>query len=195
MNTQRRMIPVDGQLHGEDGQSDTRRLAAQADPKERDRDERNELDRDEIRIDEDMSRTDPERASMPLEVSNADIESETPVPAPVPPAREAFSLAKLETPHLADQASSQAGERWQEIQAGFVDDPRKAVGDAHQLVGELVQRIVDGFAQERENLERQWSKGEDVSTEDLRICLKNYRAFFGRLLPTAHPDRSGGDRS
>ena len=91
----------------------------------------------------------------------------------------------LGTPHLSDQTSSQMNERWQQIQAQFVDDPRKSVGEAHDLVGELVQKIVDGFAKERSTLERQWSEGDNVSTEDLRLCLQNYREFFGRLLPTA----------
>jgi hypothetical protein len=89
------------------------------------------------------------------------------------------------TPHLPEQQSAQANERWQRIQANFVDDPRKAVGEAHDLVGELVQRIVDGFAKERSDLEGQWAKGENVSTEDLRVALQNYRKFFGRLLPSA----------
>jgi len=89
-----------------------------------------------------------------------------------------------ETPYLPEHASGPANERWQRIQAAFVDDPRKSVTEAHQLVGELTQRIVDAFAQERDELERQWSKGADVSTEDLRVSLQRYRAFFSRLLPS-----------
>ena len=84
----------------------------------------------------------------------------------------------------------QEHERWQQIQAEFVDDPRKAVGDAHKLVGVLVQRIVDEFTRERNELESQWSKGGDVSTEDLRVCLQHYREFFARLLPTAETSRA-----
>jgi hypothetical protein len=82
--------------------------------------------------------------------------------------------------------SAQTRDRWQQIQAEFVDDPRKAVGDAHALVGDLVQRIVDTFTNERNELESQWSKGSDVSTEDLRVCLQHYREFFARLLPSAN---------
>jgi len=89
-----------------------------------------------------------------------------------------------DTPYLPHQTSAQANEKWQRIQAEFVDDPRKSVAGAHELVGEVVQRIVDAFAQERSELERQWSKGDDVSTEDLRVCLQRYRAFFSRLLPS-----------
>jgi len=94
--------------------------------------------------------------------------------------------AGLETPYLPDKASGAAGERWQHIQTEFVDDPRKSVTEAHQLVSELTQRIVDAFAQERDALEQQWSKGDSVSTEDLRVCLQRYRSFFSRLLPSVN---------
>jgi hypothetical protein len=90
------------------------------------------------------------------------------------------------TPYLNDQASSQANERWRRVQAEFVDDPRKSVAEAHELVGDLMQRIVDSFAQERKQLEGQWSKGDSVSTEDLRVCLQRYRSFFSRLLPSVN---------
>jgi len=89
-----------------------------------------------------------------------------------------------ETPYLSEQTSSETNERWRHIQSEFVDDPRKSVAEAHQLVGEVVQRIVDAFANERNDLERQWSKGDSISTEDLRVCLQRYRAFFSRLLPS-----------
>ena len=100
-----------------------------------------------------------------------------------PASGEATPHAELGTSYLPDRDSAQASDRWQRIQAEFVDDPRKSVGQAHELVGELMQRIVDAFAHERRELERQWSKGDDVSTEDLRVCLQRYRAFFSRLLP------------
>jgi len=72
--------------------------------------------------------------------------------------------------------------RWESIQTTFVDDPRDAVENADALVAELMQRLADGFARERERLEEQWSRGEDVSTEDLRVVLQRYRSFFRRLL-------------
>lgn len=90
------------------------------------------------------------------------------------------------TPYLPEQDAGPANERWGHIQAKFVDDPRKAVSEAHELVGELTQRIVDAFARERSELERQWSEGENVSTEDLRVSLQRYRAFFSRLLPSVN---------
>lgn len=73
-------------------------------------------------------------------------------------------------------------QEWESIQAGFVDEPRQAVERADQLVSRAAQRIAAGFAQERERLEQHWTRGEDVSTEDLRLALRRYRAFFDRLL-------------
>jgi polyhydroxyalkanoate synthesis regulator phasin len=90
------------------------------------------------------------------------------------------------TSYLPDETSEQVSERWQHIQSEFVDDPRKTVSEAHELVGELMKRINDAFAKERGDLERQWSEGDSVSTEDLRVCLQRYRAFFSRLLPSVN---------
>ncbi len=75
--------------------------------------------------------------------------------------------------------------RWGGVQTEFVDDPRRAVQEADQLVTSVMQRLADGFAKERASLEKQWDSGDNVSTEDLRIALQRYRGFFGRLLNAA----------
>ena len=72
--------------------------------------------------------------------------------------------------------------RWDEIQTGFVDEPRQAVEQADELVSDLVRQITSSFSESRSKLESQWSEGEEASTEDLRVALKQYRAFFNRLL-------------
>jgi hypothetical protein len=72
--------------------------------------------------------------------------------------------------------------RWTEIQTGFVDEPRHAVEQADALVAEVIKRLADSFAEERSKLEGQWGRGDDVSTEDLRVSLRRYRSFFDRLL-------------
>ena len=73
-------------------------------------------------------------------------------------------------------------QRWDTIQTGFVDEPRRAVQDADGLVAQTMKRVAEVFADERSTLEKQWTKGENVSTEDLRVALKRYRSFFDRLL-------------
>ena len=72
--------------------------------------------------------------------------------------------------------------RWDDVQAGFVDDPRMCVQKADGLVSDVVDQLTDGFSQARARLEEQWARGEEVSTEDLRLALTRYREFFQRLL-------------
>ena len=72
--------------------------------------------------------------------------------------------------------------RWDAVQASFVDDPKDCVQKADSLVSDLVHQLTTGFGQARSRLEEQWSRGEQASTEDLRVALKQYRSFFERLL-------------
>ena len=72
--------------------------------------------------------------------------------------------------------------RWEAIQTGFVDQPRAAVEEADALVAQVVARLAEVFSEERSTLEHQWDKGDNISTEDLRIALQRYRSFFDRLL-------------
>src|SRR5690348_11751403 len=83
---------------------------------------------------------------------------------------------------LADDELKSILVRWKDIQAEFVDEPRTAVQDADALVADLMQRLAQLFATEREQLESRWASGNDVSTEDLRRGLRRYRSFFERLL-------------
>jgi hypothetical protein len=88
------------------------------------------------------------------------------------------------TTSLPPDQAEQCQQRWETIQAGFVDDPQESVERADALVADLMQRLAAVFSAEREQLERQWDTGEDVSTEDLRVALTRYRSFFDRLLST-----------
>ncbi len=85
---------------------------------------------------------------------------------------------------LDDGMTSELRQRWTDVQASFVDEPRQAVKQADGLVAEVMKRLAETFAQERTNLEQQWDRGGDVSTEDLRMALRRYRSFFERLLST-----------
>jgi hypothetical protein len=72
--------------------------------------------------------------------------------------------------------------KWDKAQIGFVDEPRTAVKQADELVATLVTRISQQFSATRTELEHQWDRGDNVSTEDLRQALRRYRSFFDRLL-------------
>ena len=84
---------------------------------------------------------------------------------------------------MPSEQSERFNQRWHEIQASFVDEPRRAVEQADTLVAELMQELASGFSETRSGLEAQWDNdGEDASTEDLRVALTRYRSFFNRLL-------------
>ena len=74
--------------------------------------------------------------------------------------------------------------RWTDVQTGFVDAPRRSVEQADALVAELMQHLAKSFADERNRLESQWDRGEDIPTDDLRTAFQRYRSFFERLLST-----------
>jgi hypothetical protein len=83
---------------------------------------------------------------------------------------------------IPEKEVEQLRQQWTTVQSRFVDEPRKSVEEADHLVAAAIKQIEDGFTAGRSNLEKQWTQGEQVSTEDLRICLQHYRQFFDRLL-------------
>lgn len=85
-------------------------------------------------------------------------------------------------PLLPENEIAELRRQWDTIQTGFVDEPRRAVEQADGLVASAMKRLAEVFAAERAQLESQWDRGDDVSTEDLRLALQRYRTFFGRLL-------------
>ena len=90
--------------------------------------------------------------------------------------------AARDTPLLAADVVNQLRSQWTAIQAGFVDEPRRAVERADGLVADAIKRLAERFSNERGQLEGQWDRGGDVSTEDLLQALQRYRSFFSRLL-------------
>lgn len=90
--------------------------------------------------------------------------------------------AAPDVPLLSESEASRLREQWTEYQAHFVDAPKEAVQSADELVAEVMQRVAKEFAERRSSLESRWARGEDVTTEDLRVALQGYREFFNRLL-------------
>jgi hypothetical protein len=85
-------------------------------------------------------------------------------------------------PLFAENELGDSRRRWQDLQGSFVDDPRTAVHKADELVASLMSRLTQVFADERGKLESEWGKGDNVSTETLRVAMQRYRSFFDRLL-------------
>jgi hypothetical protein len=85
-------------------------------------------------------------------------------------------------PLFLEDVANDFRSRWDKIQTGFVDEPRQAVQQADELVAQAIKRLAEKFAEERNRLEQQWDRGDQVNTEDLRVALRTYRSFFQRLL-------------
>jgi hypothetical protein len=85
-------------------------------------------------------------------------------------------------PLFEDESAKKFRSRWLVIQGKFVDDPRDSVKQADDLVADIIKNVTMSFADRRMSLEKQWNSGENISTEDMRVALKRYRAFFERLL-------------
>jgi hypothetical protein len=131
----------------------------------------------------------------------------TPVPTADPPAEETGppglpepptgEAATAEAPAAAPAAETPAAEapasplasldvagirnRFLDIQAGFVDEPRQAVEEAGRFVDDLVRQVADALPAQRGQL-----AGAEGSTEELRLALRAYRQFVDRLLGLAN---------
>jgi hypothetical protein len=85
-------------------------------------------------------------------------------------------------PLFPEDVANDFRSKWDRIQTGFVDEPRTAVQQADELVAQAIKRLAESFATERNRLESQWDRGDQVNTEELRVTLQTYRSFFQRLL-------------
>ena len=69
------------------------------------------------------------------------------------------------TPLFSESEMGDFRSQWSKVQTGFVDEPHQTVEEADKLVAAVMQRLAEGFANERSGLEKQWESGENVSTE------------------------------
>ena len=82
---------------------------------------------------------------------------------------------------IAPERAEAYNSRWNELKGEFVDEPRRAVRGANELVGQVLDELEELFRRQRSELE-QGLDSEQTSTEDLRQALGRYRSFFDRLL-------------
>jgi hypothetical protein len=101
-----------------------------------------------------------------------------------PPAADAAAPAPAGPPAslLGSLDAEDIRNRFLDIQAGFVDEPRQAVEQAGRFVDDLVRQVVDALQGQRGQLTGTPAEG---STEDLRLALRAYRQFVDRLLGLA----------
>lgn len=124
-----------------------------------------------------VQKSDVSAQVVPVQPIGQNIAATTPASASAPSAEEPDR-----GPLFSSEEAANLRSKWDAIQVGFVDEPRRSVQEADSLVAATMKRLAEQFAAERSKLEGHWDRGADVSTEDLRIALRRYRAFFGRLL-------------
>jgi hypothetical protein len=59
--------------------------------------------------------------------------------------------------------------RWESIQVEFVDEPKRSVKEADQLVAAVIGHLAEGFTTERHGIESQWDRSDDISTKILDV--------------------------
>jgi hypothetical protein len=130
-------------------------------------------------------------AITPTPVPAAEPPADTPAPEGLPePEATAGAPAATDAPATAGTSASLVGSldadgirnRFLDIQAGFVDEPRQAVEEAGRFVDDLLQQVADALREQRAQLAGATDEG---STEDLRLALRAYRQFVDRILGMA----------
>jgi hypothetical protein len=108
--------------------------------------------------------------------------------APAASAMPGTSASVVDEPLLSDVAGFRT--RWQQTQAGFVDDPRQAVGEAADLIEQAAQALVVAVRQRQRQLRESWDRTPEAhgtepanvaDTEQLRLMMQRYRALFNQL--------------
>ena len=148
----------------------------------------------EAREEPDATRPADATAITPTPVPAAEPPADTPAPEGLPepePEATAGAPAATDAPATAGTSASLVGSldadgirnRFLDIQAGFVDEPRQAVEEAGRFVDELLQQVADALREQRAQLAGATDEG---STEDLRLALRAYRQFVDRILGLAN---------
>src|SRR5690242_15697496 len=86
------------------------------------------------------------------------------VEGPTPETLDRTVVVSEPIPLFSESEMGDFRSQWSKIQTGFVDEPRRTVEDADKLVAAVMQRLAEGFANERSGLEKQWDRGDNVST-------------------------------
>jgi hypothetical protein len=112
-------------------------------------------------------------------VADPPAEADADTPADAAPAPGAAAAAEAPEALLGSLDTAGIRNRFLDIQAGFIDEPRQAVEEAGRFVDDLVRQVADALQQQRGQLA---GASDDASTEDLRLTLRAYRRFVDRLL-------------
>jgi hypothetical protein len=136
----------------------------------------------------------PVMAAFPADEPVTALPADEPVVAATTTADEPVTAPVAENePLLANTELMRAS--WQQVQAGFVDDPKAAVSDAADLIDNTVQALVETLQQRQRQLRDMSGNGVTNSngfgsagpdnvpdTEQLRLTMQRYRSLFNQLV-------------
>jgi hypothetical protein len=121
------------------------------------------------------------------ELSVTDADGDTPAGADEPPAPalDAVWAAPATAPDAASTLPAAVPvdgwlERMNEIQLGFVDEPRQAALEAENLLAEVLQSFADELTRQRDAL-RGASDGAVADTERMRLAVRRSRELIDAL--------------
>ena len=106
-------------------------------------------------------------------------------------AEEAVTAGSTGQRFFTGSVTEKLRDRWQSLQVDFVDDPRRSVEQAEDLVEQVSTQLVEAISVRRQELHGSWTKDggtasnahdDGVATEDLRTALQEYREVFNQLL-------------
>jgi hypothetical protein len=118
----------------------------------------------------------PEPASSPPDAEVMVVEADTVRDAPLAPVRSGADSS----------VDTAATEKWSEIQAMFVDDPRRSVAAAAGMVDEAISAFIEAAHERQASLASSW-QGQQTDTEQLRLALQDYRAFWSSVADVPQP--------
>jgi hypothetical protein len=103
-----------------------------------------------------------------------------------PAARAGLAMDAASPAGAGPSGEAVAGDRWSDILALFVDDPRGSVAEASVMVDEAVDALIASARERQASLAASW-QAADADTEQLRVALRQYRTFWSTVAQLPQP--------
>lgn len=131
---------------------------------------------------ESMQSTQIEKHEEKQKINLVKDENHAGIPSTNHPAFSTNEAAMIPDTWLTKDEVDQLRTRWNAIQFQFVDSPCSAVEQGDTLVADVIEHITHTLSTIQNSLNQQWINHDNISTEELRYTLQNYRTVLNRLL-------------